>query len=146
MIIFSGAAILAWLPAFREIILRPSPVEAQQSIVGQVLFLSGVFGSAVWLLLWRAAGFPAWMIQSDVNGFWLWLETLGCIFSLIAPKDMAKVPPRTRWERVWIALILTVVSGYLLIVAHPDLGPIVDWLKVYLYDNHAGLLGRSPHA
>jgi hypothetical protein len=144
MIVFSAGAILAWLPAFRTIFLQPSPVEAQQSILGQVLFLSGVFGSAVWLFLWRAAGFPLWMIQSDVNGFWLWLIILGCVFSLIAPKDMAKVPPQTRWERVFIALGLTLILGYMLVVVRPDVRPLVDWLKDYLYDDHANLWRQPP--
>lgn len=146
MIVFSATAILSWFPAFRTIIREPSPVEAQQSILGQVLFLSGVLGSAIWLLLWRAAGFPTWMVLSDINGFWLWLISLGCFFSLIAPKDTDRVPPRTRWERVFIALGLTLILGYLLVVVRPDVRPFVEWLKLHLYDNHAAVMQVQPHA
>lgn len=129
MIVFSATAIVAWFPAFREIVLRPSPVSAQQSIMGQVMFLTGVFGGAVWLLLWRMAGQPSWMVNSDLNGWWLYLVGLGCFFSLIAPKDMAKEPPRTRWGRVAWAFLISLVLGYGIIHMRPNIMPLVDWLK-----------------
>lgn len=134
MIVFSAAAIIAWLPAFRAIILQPSPLAAQQSIMGQVMFLTGVFGSAVWLLIWRMAGFPTWMIQSDINGFWLYLVALGCVFSLIAPKDMSKEPPRTRWGRVLWAFVISLVLGYGVVVWRPDVAPLVEWLRTRVSD------------
>lgn len=129
MIVFSATAIISWFPAFREILLRPSPVSAQQSIMGQVMFLTGVCGSAIWLLLWRMAGQPAWMVNSDLNGWFLWVITMGCFYSLIAPKDMAKEPPRTRWGRVAWALGITLVLGYGIVHLRPDITPVVDWLK-----------------
>ncbi|KAA0117911.1 hypothetical protein CIW48_27310 [Methylobacterium sp. P1-11] len=129
MIVFSGTAIVAWFPAFREIVLRPSPVSAQQSIMGQVMFLTGVCGGAIWLLLWRMDGQPAWMVNSDLNGFWIYLVSLGCFYSLIAPKDMAKEPPRTRWGRVAWAFVISLVLGFGIVHMRPDITPVVDWLK-----------------
>lgn len=129
MIVFSATAIISWFPAFREIVMRPSPVSAQQSIMGQVMFLTGVCGSAVWLLLWRMAGQPSWMVNSDLNGWFLWIISMGCFYSLIAPKDMAKEPPRTRWGRVAWAFVISLGLGYGLIHLRPDIVPIVDWLK-----------------
>jgi hypothetical protein len=146
MAVVSAIAIISWFPAFLTIIREPSPVEAQQTILGQVLFLSGVFGGTIWLYLWRAAGFPSWMILSDINGWFLWLIALGAVFSLIAPKDLEKVPPRTRWERIWIAIGLTLVLGYILVVVRPDVRPFVEWMKVHLYDSHAGAMRTRPHA
>jgi hypothetical protein len=134
MIVFSGAAIVAWVPAFRTIILQPSPLSAQQSVMGQVMFLTGVFGSAIWLLIWRMAGFPPWMVMSDVNGWFLWLVALGCFFSLIAPKDITKEPPRTRWGRVGWAFMLSLVLGYAVVIWRPDVKPLVEWLRLRVSD------------
>jgi hypothetical protein len=146
MIAYGSALIFASLPAFKRIFLEPSPIGAQQSILGGFLCQIGLVGAAAWLLLWRAAGFPVWMVQSDVNAFWIWLIALGNFFALLAIKDTEKTPPRTRWGRVIVALIVTVILGYVVIVVRPDVGPLVDWLKLHLYDDHAGLLWRSPHA
>ncbi|MGE8128978.1 hypothetical protein ACQKQD_18555 [Methylobacterium sp. NPDC080182] len=139
MIVFSATAIIAWFPAFREIVLRPSPVSAQQSVTGQVMFLTGVCGSAIWLLLWRMAGQPSWMVNSDLNGWFLWVISLGCGYSLIAPKDMAKEPPRARWGRVAWAFGISLVLGYGIIHLRPDIHPLVDWLK-----HRVSEVGTSP--
>jgi hypothetical protein len=153
MIVFSATAILAWFPAFREIILRPSPVSAQQSIMGQVMFLTGVFGGAVWLLLWRMAGQPAWMVNSELNGWWIWLVGLGCFYSLIAPKDMAREPPRTRWGRVAWALVISLILGFVIVHLRPDVSPVVGWLKERVSEIQSGsahssavLNSREKHA
>jgi hypothetical protein len=144
MIAYGSALIIASLPAFKRIFLEPAPIGAQQSILGGFLCQIGLVGAAAWLLLWRAADFPVWMIQSDVNAFWIWLIALGNFFALIAIKDTETQPPRTRWGRVLAALIVTVILGYVVIVARPDVRPFVDGLKVYLYDDHAELLGNRP--
>jgi hypothetical protein len=132
MIVFGGAVILTIAPAFRRMFLEDTPANAQQSLIGQILTLIGIVGISVWLLLWRAADFPLWMIKSDVNGFLLWTILIGAVFSLIAPKDHNRYPPRTRWPRVYGALALTIVLGYALVIIRPDVKPFVESLRPYL--------------
>jgi hypothetical protein len=140
MIVYAAGAIWAWFPAFRTIIRENSPVAAQQSILGTILILTGVLGSAVWLLLWRMSGFPAWMVLSDVNGFFLWLLLLGALFLMAAPRVSAHIPPRTNWPRIWVAGALSLGLGYFIVHERPNIAPLVEWLRLRVSE-----VTGSPH-
>lgn len=142
MIVFAGGAIVAWFPAFLTIIRENSPVAAQQSILGTVFLLFGIFGSAIWLLMWRMSGFPPWMVLSDVNGWFLWILTLGAVFLMTAPRVSPHVPPRTNWRRIWLAGAISLGLGYFIVHERPNIAPLVEWLRLRVSDV-VGPAGRS---
>ncbi|AWI90290.1 hypothetical protein C0214_19735 [Methylobacterium sp. DM1] len=144
MIVFAGGAIVAWFPAFVTIIRENSPVAAQQSILGTVFLLVGIFGSAIWLLMWRMSGFPPWMVLSDVNGWFLWILCLGAVFLMAAPRVSAHDPPRTNWRRIWLAGAISLGLGYFIVHERPNIAPLVEWLRLRVSDvtgspHHSGL-------
>jgi hypothetical protein len=130
LIVVSGTAILVNLRSFWAIILRPSPINAQQYVIGTQLILLGLFIGGLWLLLWRMAAFPAWMIASRMNGFLLYVSGLGVLFFVMAVKREGDGPSRTDWRRVAIVFILTLVLGYAVVHVRPDVRPVVDWLRL----------------
>lgn len=143
MIVISGTGILICARSFMAIILRPAPVSAQQSVIGLFLMLFGIFLGGIWLLLWRMAGFPEWMVKSDMNGFLLYILGLGAMFSVMAVKTGGPNPARTDWKRVGIVLGLTLVLGYAIVHIRPDVRPVVDWLKDRVSDLPAAHIQNS---
>lgn len=132
MIGYTGAAMVALFPAFRSIILEDAPIPAQQNILGTFLLLVGLNVGATWLLMWRMAGLPTWMVLSAVNGFLLWVNVVGAVFLVAAVRRDAKEP--TNWRRVIVAGVLSLALGYLIVHERPDISPIVEWLRVRLSD------------
>jgi hypothetical protein len=129
MIVISGTGILLYIRSFLAIVLRPTPIAAQQSVIGTVLILLGLFLGGIWLLLWRMAGFPEWMIKSDMNGFLLYILGLGALFSVLAVKTGDEGRARTDWRRVAIILGVTLVLGIAVVHIRPDVRPVVEWLR-----------------
>ncbi len=108
-----------------------TPVE-QRYVLGTLLTENGIFWGASWLLLWRMAGMPGWMVQSDINGFWLWLICLGSYFKLRSIPRADTDPPDAGWSRVFVSLILTAGLGFLVIIVRPDAAGIAESLRVFL--------------
>lgn len=140
MIGYTGAAIVALFPAFLSIIKEDAPIPAQQSILGTFFLLVGTFLGANWLLLWRMAGLPPWMVLSPVNGFFLWLAVCGSLFLLAAARTDERGP--TNWRRIWIAGFVSLCLGYVVVHGRPNIAPLVEWLRVRVSDV-IGPAGRS---
>jgi len=132
MIVLGVAIVGTCLKAFRSLTISAQPVSAQQYILGTFLRELGLLGSAMWLLVWRGAGFPGWMIVSDINAWWLYLIVLGQIFVLIAPRDQERDPPRVRWPRLVALLGIALALGYFLLVIRPDFRLVAGWLQACL--------------
>lgn len=143
MIVISGTGILLCIRSFWAIIIRPAPISAQQSVIGLFLILLGIFLGGIWLLLWRMAGFPEWMIKSDMNGFLLYILGLGALFSVLAVKTGDEGRARTDWRRVAIILGVTLVLGIAVVHIRPDVRPVVDWLKDRVSDLPANHIQNS---
>ena len=72
---------------------------------GTVLILIGTFGSAAWLLVWRLADEPRWMVDAWINGAFVIVITGGIMLQLISPGiEDGEIPKKTR--RVWYAAVI----------------------------------------
>lgn len=132
MIVLGFAIVSSCVKAFRSLTISTQPVSAQQYILGTFFRELGLLGSAMWLLVWRGAGFPTWMVVSDINAWWLYLICLGQFFVLMAPRDQEHDPPRVRWPRLAALLGIAVVLGYALLVLRPDFRLVASWLQTCL--------------
>jgi hypothetical protein len=96
----AAAAIFATWPVAQRMWKNP---ELGQSVsmyevyaFGTVLILLGTFFSSTWLLFWRLADEPRWMVDSWLNGIWLIIITLGIMLQLISPGiDQGAIPKKT---------------------------------------------------
>lgn len=153
-IVFSFAVVMGFLNGLVSILRRPAPILAQRYIVGTVLTWSGIFGGAAWLLLWRLAGLPQWMIRAEINGFWIWLVFLGAVFHLAAIRRAADEDiidtitpfgprPRADWKPTAVAIMVSILVGIILMTNRPDARAVADFLKPYLADKRDLV---EPHA
>lgn len=132
MIVLGFAIVASCAKAIRNLTLADQPVSAQQYILGTFFRELGLLGSAMWLLVWRGAGFPPWMVVSNINAFCLWLICLGQFFVLLAPRDQERTPPGVRWPQLVALLGISIVLGYLLLVLRPDFRLMASWLQTCL--------------
>lgn len=142
MIGYTGAAMVALFPAFLSIWREDAPIAAQQNILGIFLVLFGLCVGATWLLLWRMAGLPPWMVLSALNGFLLWVNVVGAVFLVAAVRRDAK--DLTNWRRIVIAGVASVALGYFIVHERPNIAPLVEWLRLRVSDvtgspHHSGL-------
>lgn len=114
------------------------PVPAQQHVLGTFLLLAGLNVGATWLLMWRMAGLPSWMILSATNGFLLWIVVIGAVFLSAAVRREERGP--TNWRRIIVAGVLSLAVGYLVAHVRPVIKPVVEWLRV---SDVVGPAGRS---
>ena len=129
MIVLGLAIVVTCLKAFRDITRTTEPLSAQQYILGTFLREVGLLGSAMWLLIWRGAEFPSWMIVSDINAWFLYLIVLGQMFVVIAPRDKDRDPPRVRWAWLFVLIAIAVGLGYYLVVIRPDFRALAALLQ-----------------
>jgi len=72
---------------------------------GTMLILIGTFSSASWLLIWRLADEPRWMVDAWVNGAFVIIITSGIMLQLISPGiDSGEIPKKTK--RIWYAAVI----------------------------------------
>lgn len=126
--------VVAYTPGVFKFLTTTSPVQAQQLTMGIVVAWFGTAMSGIYLLLWRMAGQPAWMVNNDLNGFWLWLQIVGGILHVSAPRSIENEIPRPSWSRLWLALLSGLVLGYAVAILKPDAAGFVDRLRPYISD------------
>lgn len=108
------------------------PDNTEQLVLGICTGFVAVLGAGIWSLLWRLAGQPAWMYNSDTNAFLVFLVVLAGVLHVTAPGAIAdSIPPR-RWVFWGILTGLTVLVCGIILLIHPDTKPIVDWLEPWL--------------
>jgi hypothetical protein len=85
--------------------------------------------TGVWLILWRANGFPRWMVQSDFNAWLLWLQILGYTLHITAPAATPGAVPAKSWAYVGAAFVAGFAFALFMAWVQPDLTAIVDVLQ-----------------
>jgi hypothetical protein len=65
------AVSIAFLPGIVKELRTPWPSYSGQLILSIVLPWFGVAGSAGWVLIWASGGQPQWMLDSNINGWFL---------------------------------------------------------------------------
>lgn len=135
ILISVGATIVvAYTPGVIKFLITPSPVQAQQLTMGIVVAWFGTAMAGIYLLLWRMAGQPPWMVNNDLNGWWLWWQIVGGVLHLTAPRSIENEIPRPNFARLRVALLAGVALGYTVAVMKPDAAGFVDKLRPYIGD------------
>lgn len=140
-IVYAGFAFMAYLPGVVKFLTEKTPVEAQQLVMGIVVLALSLVCGGIWLLIWRQAGQPYWMVNSDINGFWLWLVVVGYFLHITAPRVLEGEIPRPNWSRVWVAFLVATALSLLIVHIRPDMAALAEWMRPYLSNLPAG---RGP--
>jgi hypothetical protein len=111
-IAFGVAVCVAYSGSMLEAIKTPSPDRFQ-------IILMGVFGSFAAVVMaglvgymWRTAGEPAWVINSDLIAFPIWLRIQAAILHLKAKGALGQDVPRA--ERVRLGIMMGAVAMVLM--------------------------------
>lgn len=132
------AVTIAFLPGIVKALRTPWPSYSGQLILGIVLSWLGVTGSAGWVLIWASGGQPQWMLDSNINGWFLWLQILGGTLHLTAKHSVEDDIPRPNWIRLGIAVAAGVLIGIAVMASAPDMHSLAQALKP--------LFAESPEA
>lgn len=85
-----------------------------------------------WFTLWRLAGQPQWMPNSDINGFFIWLSILAGALHLTAPGAIdGRIPPRN-WVWLGAAVGGAVLLFLIFLAQQPDLAWFAKALEPWL--------------
>jgi hypothetical protein len=124
----AAGSLVAFWPDFRDAMRkRLNQITTSDGLSVALWLVSlGFFGSGLWSLLWRVAGQPAWMINSDVQGAILACFVVGLTVLLSAPGiKEGRVPSEGRWRvAVWWTIAIAIVGGLAALQPEP-----VKWLE-----------------
>lgn len=102
--------------------------------MGIVVAWFGTAMAGIYLLLWRMAGQPSWMVNNDLNGWWIWWQIVGGFLHLTAPRSIANEVPQPNFARLWVALLAGVALGHTVAVMKPDAAGLVEKMRPYISD------------
>lgn len=80
------AVTMAYGAVCLEALVVRRPDRVQQLTLGIALAWTGAVGAGGWSLFRLFAGQPSWMLDSSFDGFWMWLQILGGVLHLTAPR------------------------------------------------------------
>ena len=120
---------VSFLPGIVKALKTPWPTYGGQLVLGIVLSWTGVAGSAAWVLIWSMAGRPGWMLDSNVGGFFIWLQILGGTLHLTAHKSVEDEVPKPNWVRLGLAVAFGVLIGIVFMANAPDMHGLAEFLK-----------------
>lgn len=126
------AVVTAYWPAALAIVRRGRADLGEHLILGIVLAFIGVALSGVWALLWRLSDEPAWMYQSDFNGFLVYLSILACLLHITAPGAIDGRVPTRNWIALGMAAGAAFFAAGIILVSRPNARAIVDVLEHWL--------------
>ncbi|KNY20873.1 hypothetical protein [Methylobacterium sp. ARG-1] len=129
------AVFISLLPGIVKALRTPWPSYSGQLILGIVLSWFGVAGSAGWVLIWASGGQPQWMLDSNINGWFLWLQILGGTLHLTAKHSVEDDIPRPNWIRLGIAVAIGVLVGIGFMASAPDMHSLVGALKPWFAEH-----------
>lgn len=129
------AVSIAFLPGIFKALRTPWPSYSGQLILGIVLSWFGVAGSAGWVLIWASAGQPQWMLDSNINGWFLWLQILGGTLHLTAKHSVEDDIPRPNWIRLGVAVAIGVLIGIAFMASAPDMHSLAAALKPWFAEH-----------
>lgn len=127
----SIAVAVAYIPFAWRVFVSPDAEGQQQLAMGIALTFMGSAINGLWMLGWRLAGKPIWMLDSDIQAFSVYLICIGASMHLTAPGTIRNEVPR----RNWIILGCCIGAGAALAVAlltyDPQLNDWAQWLEQY---------------
>jgi hypothetical protein len=136
---FTVSAALLWLlwDAFRIIWKdRDGVDEDHVAMTGQLLLWLAVFFSSMWLLLWRVADEPRWMVDSAVNGFMVLLVVFAGIFQLAAPGARNGRFPLRAIKALMVSVVMALVIAGLGFYFTNEVTEFTEMIRPWLGETH----------
>lgn len=124
--------VVAYAPICLEALARDRIDRVCQLSLGITIGWGAALLSGLWLLLWRLAGQPAWMLNSDLYGFFIWVAILGAVLHVTAPGAVDGVVPRRTWILTGAAFGAGALAAVALLVLRPDIRRVVEHLEPWL--------------
>lgn len=131
-VVFAISAALAFAPGVARFLSERYSVPAQQLVVGIVILTLGIAGNRFWLWLWREAGFPSWMLHTELNAFWVWAFLVGLVLIVSSYRAIKDDVPRTAWPRLLITFAVAGGLGVFVAWERPNMRPFVEKIRPYL--------------
>ena len=124
--------VVAYAPVCLDSLARERIGRVEQLSLGIVIGWGATLLSGIWSLLWRLAGQPAWMVNSDLNGFFIWVTILGAVLHVTAPGAVDGTVPRRTWILTGCAFGIGALGAAGLLVLRPEVGPAVERLATWV--------------
>lgn len=97
------AVVVAYTPICLEAVRLEKIDRIHQLSLGIWMGWMATLILSVWSLLWRLAGKPIWMTESDINAFALMMSTMGATLHITAPGAVGGIVPRRNWIMLGLA-------------------------------------------
>ncbi len=125
--------VVAYLPGIVAFLTKDGEdATTQQLTTGIVVTWSFSATGALYLLIWRMAGQPEWMVNNEINSFFIWGQIIGGVLHVTAPRKERDQILRPHYLRMWIALTAGVIFGYMIAEIRPNAGPMMEGVREYL--------------
>ena len=124
--------VVAYAPVCLEALAGGRIGRVEQLSLGITIGWGATLLAGVWSLLWRLAGQPAWMVNSDLNGFFLWVTILGAVLHVTAPGAVDGTVPRRTWILTGLAFGAGALAAAALLARRPDMAAIMDGLAPWI--------------
>lgn len=132
LIAFAAATGVLWLKGVARILTKRKPIEGQQLTLGIVIVALSLAGGSAWLLVWRLAGQPSWMVNSLTNAFFLWMGAVGYVLHLLAPRPEGHDISWPQHLVLLASLAVAAVVSALVVYVQPDMTGLAEWLRRYM--------------
>lgn len=127
-----AVVVAAYAPVCLEALARNRIGRVEQLSLGIVIGWGATLLSGLWSLLWRLAGQPAWMVNSDLNGFFIWAAILGAVLHVTAPGAVDGTVPRRTWTLTGLAFGAGALLAALILTRRPDVAALVEGLAPWV--------------
>lgn len=102
---------------------------------GFCAFASVIAANAAWLLLWRSADEPRWMVDASINGFMVLFSIYTAGIEIGAPNtNRGQIDP-VFWRYIGVAVVSSVVLSVVALTFGDQARAITDWLAPFLAED-----------
>ena len=136
-----GVLVVYW-PDVIEALCARRPDRVQCLILGIGLSFAGIVGQALWGLLWRLGGEPAWFANTDWQGLWIWCSILAAILHTTAPGAIGGTVPKRNRIALGAVIAGAVLVILFLLTTQPNIGGVLERLRPYVGDELLSLPTR----
>ena len=126
--------IYVYWPDVVAALLKPRAERGDYLVIGIAMGQLAVALQAMFVIVFRLSGSPAWLADADVNGIWILIGVLASGLHVLAPGAISGTVPQRNRIAAGVSLGVAAVVALFLLIARPDIGPIVERARPYLAD------------
>lgn len=115
-------------------LLKPRAERGDYLVIGIAMGQFALALQALFVIVFRLSGSPTWLADADVNGIWILIGVLASGLHVLAPGAISGTVPQRNRVAAGVSLGAAAIVALFLLIARPDIGPIVERGKPYLAD------------